>query len=389
MKMKNISLFCLLLITGLGVLSCGPSGSEVPTDTAEVESNTISVTAEQFNVSKMEVGSMEDQPFFRYIQANGYIDVPPERMASVSVRLGGFVKLFSILPGDRVSKGTVLFTLENPDFIQLQQDYLEAKAQLHYLESDYERQKNLASDNVASQKNYLKAESDYKVTQARFLGLKEKLKLLNIDTQHLEKGEIQSTINVYSPISGFVAKVNITRGMFVHPEDVAVEIIDTDHMHVELQVFERDIVDIRKGQSITFTIPGASNNVFKGEIYLVGKTIESESRTINIHGHIDDEQGINTVLPGMYVEANIAVSSDTRTVLPSEAIVALGDTHYVLVQISKEGSGYLFEKREVSIGEFNNQWTEIRNLNDFKTGDVFLVKGAFNLINEEGGGHQH
>lgn len=349
---------------------------------AEGENDKIIITVDQFKKSGMIVGAMEQRPFARQVKANGYVDVPPERMASISVKLGGFVRRFSILPGDRVAKGSVLFTLENPEFIQLQQDYLEARAQLHYLESDYERQKGLASENISSQKNYLKAESDFRVTQARYLGLQEKLKLLHINTRQLDEGKIESTIHVYAPITGYISKVNITQGMFVHPADIAVEIVDTEHLHIELKVFEKDIMEINKGQSLTFTVPGSGSHVYSGEIYLVGKTLESDTRTVNIHGHIHDEKDIRNLLPGMYVEASIAVSSENRIVLPSDAIVSAENGYYALVQTSVDGTEYIFSRREIKIGEFNNQWTEILNVSDFKSSDIFLVRGAFNLIQE-------
>lgn len=379
---KQTGILYAVLISLLS--ACGDSGSS--SDAIDITENphlnTITVTRTQFETSAMKLGSLEKKSFAHKIKANGYIDVPPERKASVSVKLGGFVKGFTILPGEKVAQGAVLFTLENPDFIQLQQDYLEAKAQLGYLKSDYERQKSLADDNIASQKNYLKAESDFKVMQAKFSGLKERLKLLNINTTQLEEGAIESTIKVYAPIGGFISKVNITRGAFVGPADVAVEIVNTEHMHVELQVFERDIVDIRKGQPITFYLRGSATNPYKGEVYLVGQTIENDTRTINIHGHIEDEDQLTNVLPGMYVEATIDVATSLRKVLPSEAVVSQDDQYFVLVKVVDDDAGFAFKKQQVTIGEFDNEWTEIINAADFKTDDVFLVKGAFNLIVE-------
>lgn len=379
---KQTGILYAVLISLLS--ACGDSGSS--SDTIDITENphlnTITVTRTQFETSGMKLGTLEKKSFAHKIKANGYIDVPPERKASVSVKLGGFVKGFTILPGEKVAQGAVLFTLENPDFIQLQQDYLEAKAQLGYLKSDYERQKSLADDNIASQKNYLKAESDFKVMQAKFSGLKERLKLLNINTTQLEEGVIESTIKVYAPIGGFISKVNITRGAFVGPADVAVEIVNTEHMHVELQVFERDIVDIRKGQPITFYLRGSATNPYKGEVYLVGQTIENDTRTINIHGHIEDEDQLTNVLPGMYVEATIDVATSLRTVLPSEAVVSQDDQYFVLVKVVDDEAGFAFKKQQVTRGEFDNEWTEIINAADFKTDDVFLVKGAFNLIVE-------
>jgi len=365
--------------------ACGRSGnavSDVIDITENPHLNSITLTRAQFETSQMKLGSLEQKSFVRTIKANGYIDVPPERKASVSVKLGGFVKNFTILPGDKVTQGALLFTLENPDYIQLQQDYLEAKAQLNYLKSDYERQKSLAEDNIASQKNYLKAESDYKVMQAKYSGLRERLKLLSINTAQLEEGIIEPMVKVYAPIGGFISKVNITRGAYVSPADVAVEIVNTEHMHVELQVFERDVVDIREGQSITFYLSGSTTHPYTGEVYLIGQTIESDTRTVNIHGHIDNEDQLTGVLPGMYVEATIDVETNLRTVLPSDAITSVDDEYYVLIKVKESPEGYAFTRKQVVVGEFNNQWTEIINAADFKPDDIFLVKGVFNLIVE-------
>lgn len=383
-KMKN-KFFrnAILFLAGTLLFSCG-GNTTVENAEAEGPANQdiVLISSEQFDASGMKLGGLEQQPFARSIKANGYIDVPPERKASVSVKLGGFVRNLTILPGDKVAQGAVLFSLENPDFIQLQQDYLEARAQLRYLESDYERQKTLASENIASQKNFLKAESDFHVMQAKYQGLKEKLKLLNIDTRRLEDGIIASTVSVFAPLGGYVSKVNITRGVFVSPADVAVEIVNTEHLHVELQVFEKDMAVIRKGQPLTFNIPGSGAIGYKGEIYLIGKTIDNDTRTVNVHGHIKDESIIQNLLPGMYVEATIDVANDLRMVLPSEAVVSVGDKHFVLVRSARDDSGYTFTRKEVSIGVFNNQWTEILNAPDFKANEVVLIKGAFNLVVE-------
>jgi membrane fusion protein, heavy metal efflux system len=369
----------IFLVAGIVLFSCGQNATKIQEDREE-NPGIVYITTEQFTTSFMKVGSFEKQSFSQTIRANGYVDVPPERKASVSVKLGGFVKALSILPGEKVAQGAVLFTLENPEFIRLQQDYLEAKAQLKYLESDYERQKALASDNITSQKNFLKAESDFKVTQAKVNALGEQLKLLNINLQKLESGSIESTIGVYSPISGYISMVNINRGKYVAAQDVAVEIVNTDHKHVELQIFEKDIVSIREGQNFTFSLPGSGNGVHFGEVYLVGKTIENATRTVNVHGHIENEEEIKNLLPGMYVEAYIDISSSESIVLPSDAVVSLGDEHYVLLQTNADNTGYTFVRKAVAIGKVTNQWTEIKNSTDFKPDDLFLVKGAFNLI---------
>jgi membrane fusion protein, heavy metal efflux system len=379
-------IYLLFIFFVLVLSSCGKKDGNTSSETIDISANphteVITLTQEQFTTSNMQLGSFEQRSFASKVKANGYIDVPPEYKASVSVKLGGFVKALSILPGGKIMQGALLFTLENPDYIQLQQDYLEAKAQLAYLQSDFERQKSLADENITSQKNFLKAESDFKVTQARVAGLKEKLKLLNINLSVLDAGTIEPVVKVLSPLTGFISKVNITRGVFVSPADVAVEIVSTEHMHVELQAFERDVPFIKENQVITFNVSGAPSVKYMGEVYLIGKTVEGDTRTVNIHGHIDDEDKLKNILPGMYVEATIEVESSMHTVLPTNAVVTVEDNSYVLLMSKQHNRGYEFKKVKVHVGRFNNEWTEIINAAAFKADDVFLVKGAFNLILE-------
>ncbi|MCB0631196.1 MAG: efflux RND transporter periplasmic adaptor subunit, partial [Lewinella sp.] len=260
--MKNIFLFILLL--GLGLTACQHNNAEetqaVMTAAAGMpeDDNTVMVTQAQFEAGDMELGQITTMDFPRIILTNGYIDVPPKSRASVSVYYGGYVKGLDLLPGQWVRQGQLLFVLENPDFVQMEQDYVEAKAQLAYLKSDYERQKTLAEEQIAAQKNFLKAESDYQVQQARIEGLRKKLELLGLNLEKVEAREFTSRINIYSPISGFITAVNTSSGSYLNTSDVAVEITNTDHLHLELEVFEKDVQSLRKGQKITFRVPGSS-----------------------------------------------------------------------------------------------------------------------------------
>src|SRR5690606_5502627 len=113
------------------------------------------------------------------------IDVRPQSRAQVGSSFGGTVRQINLLPGQKVRKGQILFTLEDPEYVKMQQDYLESKGQLAYLESDYKRQKDLAQDNVSSQKVFLKAKSEYEVTRGRMASLEKILSLMNINPNTL------------------------------------------------------------------------------------------------------------------------------------------------------------------------------------------------------------
>jgi len=376
--------FFLLFIGFGGLLSSCNSNSnesiEIP-ESPVPENATISISPLQFNSAKMELGTMTDHGFHQNIKTNGIIDVPPQNRASVSVYFGGFVKTLSLLPGTQVRKGEVLFTLENPEYLEVQRDYLEAVARIDYLKSDYERQKLLAEENVSSQKNALKAQSDYQVTAAELETLKEKLKLMNIDFKNLSTTNLKSEISVRSPLNGYVTQMSISIGAYLNPQDVALSIVDTEHMHVELGIFEKDIPSLEEGQLVKFKVQGNDNKTMDAKIHLINRYINPETRIASIHCHLIDENDRVDLFPGMHVEAEIFTNTRSGSSLPFDAVVD-DDGYYVLVLRSADENSYEFEQKEVKIGKLSEDQMEILNPNDFKPEDQFLVKGAFNLIGE-------
>ena len=285
-------------------------------------------------------------------------------------------------------KGDVLITIENPEFVELQQAYLEIAEQLNYLKSEFNRQKTLYDENITSQKNFLKAESDYKSHLAQYNGLRKKMVMLNINPLTVGQGIITSSVNLYSPIDGFITEVNISNGKYVSPSDVIMKIINTEHIHLELSVFEKDILDIKKGQSIVFKIPEASQNYFEAEVHLVGTTIDETNRMVKVHAHIVDEEQANFIV-GMFVEANIITYESKLLALPKDAILEHDDDDFTLVLKEKTNDSYTFEKIKINLNKENETHASVLNTNDITNKDV-LIKGGFMLLNEGGGGgHSH
>ncbi|MFY0652281.1 MAG: efflux RND transporter periplasmic adaptor subunit [Cyclobacteriaceae bacterium] len=239
------------------------------------------------------------------IAITGYVDVPPENRAAISPYYGGFVTRIGVLEGQQVKKGETLFRLENPDYIKVQQEYLESKEQLEYLKADYERQKQLATEKIASTKNFKKAEMDFNVVQSKYNALKEQIRLMGLSIPSIEAGKLFSTISIKAPIAGNITAVNISKSVYADAKEVAVELVNLDHIHLELEVFEKDALRIQEGQMINFRIPESGSKVYKGEVHLVGKTIDPQKRTVKVHGHIEDK--IEGLIPGMFVEAEIVL----------------------------------------------------------------------------------
>ena len=364
-----------ILILALVIISCKESISE---EIESVDDGIISVTKEQFQNSKIEIGSPTEQVFNVGIKTTGKIDVPPQNRVKITSFLGGYIKSTHLLIGDKIKKGQALVTLENTDFIDIQKDYLEVAEQINYLKSEYERQKTLYDEKITSQKNYLKAESDYKRTNGMYQSLKKKLQLLNISPAQVQKGNLTSTITIYAPISGDVTVMNANVGMFMAASDIILEIVDTNHLHVELAVFEKDILHVKEGQNIEFIVPQASKEIFKAEVVLVGKSIEGNDRTIMIHGHLDDAIK-QRLLTGMFVEATILTDSKKGFAIPIDALITENDKNYVLLLKSNENGKYTFEKIAVEIGEKSTNEVELIENKRVNKDSKLVTKGVFDI----------
>lgn len=382
----------LLLLSILVLAACNNSKTEETSlEITSEESNPgiIHLSKAQFENAKMEIEQFTEKPFAKTVQTNGMIDVPPQSRAVISAFSGGYIKNTPLLVGNKVSKGQRLVTLENPEFITMQQNYLESAEQLSYLKSEFERQKIMFDEKITSQKSYLKAESEYKSNLARYNSLRKNLEMLNINPTSVQAGNIVSQVNIYSPIDGNVTQVYVNTGTYVSPADKIMEIMNTDHIHLELKVFEKDLLQLKKGQEILFSVPEVSKDIFKGAVHLVGTSIDPNTRTALIHGHIDekDEQNFTT---GMFVEVQIVTGTSNQMALPENAIVEMEDKNYVLLIENENADEFELRSVEVKIGANYRGFTAIENADQFNVDSQFLTKGAFVLLKEEGGGgHSH
>ncbi|WP_026461312.1 efflux RND transporter periplasmic adaptor subunit [Adhaeribacter aquaticus] len=362
---------------------------------AHEESETaVELTSEQFVIGKVELGNITSKNLSSVIAVNGLLDVPPQNLVSVSAPLGGFVKSTDLLQGMRVKKGQLVAMVENPEFISIQQDYLESKSQLEFLALEYERQKELAREQVGPLKNLQQVTAQYKAMQSRVNGLKQQLAHIGLSPSRVQANRITRTLPVYSPINGYVTEVNTNRGSYVTPTDVMFKIVDTDHLHVELTVFEKDITKLKVGQKVRFTLPNESGRERMATLHLIGREISAE-RTVRVHAHLDREE--EQLIPGMYVKAFIELNLNTVPALPQEAIVQSEGKDYIFVykgERTEAGEKMRdFEMMEVRKGVTESGYTEI--IEPANIQEQIAVKGAYSLLakmkntEEEGEGHGH
>jgi len=339
----------------------------------------ITLTREQTRTIKLELGKLSRRSLASEIKVNGYLDVPPQNKAVVSPMITGYVRKVNFLVGDMVRKGQVMAELESMEFIDLQQKYMELKSRMVFLKEEFERQKLLKDQDAVSRKKYLMSEVDYKTAQTTLKGIHSKLDILGVDFNQLENGEIQPIIKLEAPINGSVKRLEMVIGGHVDPSEEIYEIVNSDHLHLELNVYENDINKVKKGQKVWFEISGIEKKTFHGEVYLVGQDLTEEKRSISVHVHINENEGPLNV--GMYANASISVQENESYALPVTALVVENDKEYIFKKVSETDTDITFERRQVETGIESNDLIEILKFDDITPEDEVVTNGAFYLLN--------
>lgn len=237
------------------------------------------------------------------VSFNGTMVIPPQRMATVSLTMGGVVKSTSLLPGESVRQGAVLATLENPDFITLQQTYLDSHAQTEYLSAEYQRQKALSAEQAASQKKFQQSKADYLSMKSRMEAAAAQLNLLGVIPETLLQQGIQPYLQVKAPINGYVADVEMNVGKYMNAGDPLCEIVDKSHTLLRLTTYEKDLADMKVGNPVQFRVNGMGKTVFKATLISIGQKVDENTRSVEVYARVDT---VNSQFrPGMYVTARI------------------------------------------------------------------------------------
>lgn len=389
---KNI----IIIIASILLAGCNTENKEAATQSEEVHNESIiELSSAQYATAGIALGKVEEKNMSGNIQVNGMLDVPPQNLVSVSVLLGGYIYQTEILQGMKVKKGQLLAVVRNPEYLTMQQDYLNAKNKLEYLKTEYERQKQLADENVASAKVYQQANADYQSLKAQLKSTERKLKMLNINVDKLTADNINESVSIYSPIEGYVIVVNFNIGSYVNPQDILFQIVDTKHIHAELSVFEKDIINLKKGMKVRFVLVNDDTKERTATVFLINRKIEQD-RTVRVHAHLEKEDP--QLIPGMYLKALIETGTTKLTAVPDKSIVGSGGKDYIFISdgTQKENGEdvYLFKMIEVKKGISENGFTAVQfaENTDLKTAQL-VTKGAFDLLskafNSEDEGHAH
>jgi membrane fusion protein, heavy metal efflux system len=404
----KIAIFSFLFI----LVSCNDKKVESEAHTEEENKTEVALSEAQFKTVGIITGNLENKNLNTIIKANGYTAVPPQNMANISTLISGVVKDIFVLEGTFVSKGKTLATIQNLEVVEMLEDYKSATANIEYLQLEYDRQKTLSDENVNPRKVFQEIKSKLAVEKARAQASKTKLQTL-----HVSLNSSSSVIPILSPISGYVGKISVTKGAFANTGTTLFEVVDNSQMHLDLNVYEKDLSAISVGQTIDFILTNQGNKTIKATIFGINKSFSNESKTVAVHAKINtnDAKGL---ISGMYVSANININNSKVPALPKDAIVKDGEKYYVFIQEDhheepkkakqieehehKEGAEHAeheegeeehnevhFEAVEVIAGTTDLGYTEVKFVKEIPADAKIVINGAFYLLSAMKGGGEH
>lgn len=412
--MKNILIKTTLLILSFSLFLFVSCGEKKQTEEhGEEKSDTeVTLTEVQVKTIGIETGSIEMKNLNTIIKANGYTAVPPQNRADVSTLIGGVVKDIFVLEGTFVSKGKTLATIQNLEVSEMQEEYQSAIANIEYLEQEFKRQKTLSDENVNPRKTFQEVKSKLASERAKAQAARNKLQAL-----HVSPGGSTSLVPIVAPISGYVGKISITKGAFAETGTTLFEVVDNSQMHLDLNVFEKDLGKISIGQEVDFVLTNQSNKLIKGKIFGINKSFSNESKTVAVHAKINSSD-TKDLISGMYVAANINIANQTVPALPKDAIVRNGDKYFIYIrdevtakkekehtvddghnhaegeehhheEDGKEHKEVHFTAVEVVPGTTDLGYTEVKLIDEIPADAKIVIKGAFYLLAQSKGGGEH
>jgi cobalt-zinc-cadmium efflux system membrane fusion protein len=339
-----------------------------------------SITAIGLTVSKAEV-----RPLTGSMVLPARLRPNQDLEAQVGSLVQGRVKEVFVTVGAGVKAGQELMHIEGLEVGEIKSDFIKARAQLTYAETNFERQKTLQAEKVGSQKAFLEAQSEYNKALAGFdaedkkihsIGLTDSDVVTFVQRASLENnGHTPGVLPIKAPIAGTVVERNVVIGQLVDASSTAFRIINSSTLWADGQAYEKDIQRLSGQTDVVLTVTAFPAEKFPGKIIYVSPVVDEQSRTITVRASIPNRGG--RLKPQMFGELHIPVgSAATGLVIPLESVQREDAEMFVFVATSDT----TFERRAVRLGLSMDGMVEVKE--GIRPGESVVTKGSFQLKSE-------
>lgn len=363
--MKNIKIYFLLLL--LISISCDQQADEAVD--GEESSQGITLTTEQIEKAGIQTSILQKRSVLSFIKVTGEVSVPPNNLADIHMIVPAYVRKVHVLPGDVVRRGDPLVDLYHPDIVRMQTDYQTAQAELEQINAELVRKKQLDGTNIVSEKDLLDLRTRQKRIQSTISALTSSLQAINISPQQVLDGRLSNEVRILASIAGTVSEIGVNKGMLVSPTMKMLSIVDTQHKHLELNVYPSDARMLEIGMDVLFTTDTYPEEAM-AEIYLINKNI-NEDNLVLVHCHLKNEN--KPYIIGDFAQAKIIANSDSVYALNDEEIINEGGKSFVFFKENDQ-----FIRQEVITGISDGTLTEVKGPSDIFRKEL-VISGNYYL----------
>ena len=401
MYKKCLNLIALVLLS-LTIIQCGGNTSKKPEKAEKHHSegahdhhkaeNTVRLAKKQMAKVDILLGEMLSMDLAETFQTTGAVVIPAQHRASISSAKGGRLTDIRVKKGEMVKKGQVLGKIQDPYFVKLQQQYLEALANLKYRKAEYERKKALYEGEVGSEGNLQKAEAAYKSLQQKVNGYRSELKMLNLDPDGIKANEkIHQAIPLLSPFKGIVQQVKSHIGDYVKRDEAAFTVLERRHLRLKVMIHQKQINKVAEGQKVYAQRIDGEGAPVSGEIVGISHGLESNAQAVPAYVSLDTVP--QDFKPGMVVDVQVSTATDQGLALPNGGVVRHKDHHYLFYTTNAGEDTVKFQRKTIETGPSNDQFTAITLRDALPANAQVVTHNAHYLLREmmegTGGGHSH
>jgi membrane fusion protein, heavy metal efflux system len=310
----------------------------------------------------------------------GQVVINADRMAHIVPRMGGIVIDVRKKAGDQVEAGEVMAVMESRELADAKAKYLAAMKRLDLARSNFKRFEMLWEKVAIPEKQYIEIkttrdeaeiEKDSAEQRLRALGFTEKFlqKLPNEPTDSLSRYEITA------PFQGTVIQKHITLGEMLKDDTTAFLVADLSTVWVNLQVYPKDLPNIKSGQKVVISIGNGVPDV-QGSVEYVEPVVGDNTRSAIARVVLHNPDG--KLRPGLFVSAKVSIEDVNVSVLVPKS--ALKNIENKSVAFIRDVEG--FEPRVVKTGRADREHVEI--VSGLQAGEQFASNGSFILKAEAG-----
>jgi len=341
------------------------------------EPTSVSMTPDKQKQNGVVVAAAKKERLAGTISATGKVEANGDRIAHISPRISGKITSVKASLGDSVASGQVLVMLDSLELGEALSRYRQSKTKLSLAKKNLDRVKTLVDKKIAARKDILQAETDYQMTLTESHADAERLALYGLSAENLDKASNKlQLLPVRSPISGVITEKHAIVGELADPSKSLYTIADLSSVWVMVDINEKDLAKVHKGQKAVITVAAFPELRFRGRINHLGDVLDGATRTVK--ARVEVLNSGRKLKPEMFASVELALPADAQPVLavPEAALQDLDGKKVLFVT----ENGTEFVPRTIEPGRTSGGKVEVTG--GLKEGERYAADGAFLLKSE-------